>query len=192
MKTRTVTRTLVLVALMLNLGVAGAYAQQKHVKMTFSGTNVATTINLQANTVTDETHLAGRGSLGRFTFRELHADGAAPQPPTGGCLGPSFGVVKGAGVFRFQDGSLLIVTVVDGSGCVNPAAGKAALVVNYQITGGTGRLTGASGNLTMKATLMAVLRNASNAPALLTNTGKFEGTIFGAALEDEEREDGRQ
>ena len=184
MQTRTITPRLVLVALMLNLGVAGVYAQQKHVKMTFSGTNVATTINLQANTVTDETHLAGRGSLGRFTFRELHADGAAPQPPSG-CLGPSFAVLKGAGVFTFQDGSLLIVTVLNGAGCINPAAGKAALVVNYQISGGTGRFTGAKGNLTMSATLMAVLRNAANAPALLTNTGKFEGTIFGAAPEDE-------
>jgi hypothetical protein len=191
MQTRTVTRRLVLVALMLNPGVAAAHEEQSHVKMTFSGTNVATTINLQANTITDETHLAGRGSLGPFTFRELHADGAAPQPPSG-CVGPSFGVVKGAGVFRFPDGSLLIVTVVDGSGCINPAAGKAALVVNYQISGGTGRFTGASGNLTMTATIMPVLRNASNSPALLTNTGKFEGTIFRAALEDEEREDERQ
>ena len=191
MKTRTVTRTLVLVALMLNLGVAGAYAQQKHVKMTFSGTNVATTINLRASTITDETHLAGRGSLGRFTFRELHADGAAPQPPSG-CTGPSFGVLKGAGVFRVQDGSLLIVTVVDGSGCINLTAGHADLIVNYQISGGTGRFTGASGNLKMTATLMCWLRNASNACAFLTNTGKFEGTIFGAALEDEERQDERQ
>jgi hypothetical protein len=191
MQTRTVARRLVLVALMLNLGVAAAHAEQRHVKMTFSGTNVATTINLQANTITDETHLAGRGSLGPFTFRELHADGAAPQPPSG-CLGPSFAVVKGAGVFRFQDGSLLIVTVVDGSGCVNPAAGKAALIVNYQISGGTGRFTDTSGNLRMTATIMPVLRNAANAPALLTNTGKFEGTILGAALEDEEREDERQ
>jgi hypothetical protein len=185
MKTRTVTRTLSLVALMLNLGVAGVYAQERPVKMTFSGTNVATTINLQANTVTDETHLAGRGSLGRFTFRELHADGAAPQPSP--CLGPSFAVVKGAGVFSFQDGSLLIVTVVNGAGCINLAAGNAALVVNYQISGGTGRFTGASGNLTMTATLMAVLRNASNAPALLTNTGKFEGTVFGVDIENEDR-----
>ena len=105
---------------MLALGVAGAYAQHPrgHVKMTFSGTNVATTINLQANTVTDEMLAAGKGSLGRFTFRELHADGTAPQPPAG-CTGPSFGVLKGAGVFRFQDGSLLIVTLKDGSGCVN-------------------------------------------------------------------------
>ena len=191
MQTRTVTRRLVLVALMLNLGVAAAHAEKSHVKMTFSGTNVATTINLQANTITDETHLAGSGSLGPFTFRELHADGAAPQPPSG-CLGPSFAVLKGAGVFTFQDGSLLIVTVLNGAGCINPAAGKAALVVNYQITGGTGRFTGASGNLTMTATIMPVLGNASNAPALLTNTGKFEGTIFRAALEDEEREDERQ
>jgi hypothetical protein len=173
---------------MLNLGVAPAHAEQWHVRMTFSGTNVATTINLQANTVTDETHLAGIGSLGPFTFRELHADGAAPQPPSG-CMGPSFGVLKGAGVFRFQDGSLLIVTVVDGSGCINPAAGKSALVVNYKINGGTGRLTGACGNLAMTATLMPVPRNASNAPALLTNTGKFEGTMFRAALEDQGCED---
>ena len=46
-------------ALMLNLGVAGVYAQQIPVKMTFSGTNVATTINLQPNTITDEEHWPG-------------------------------------------------------------------------------------------------------------------------------------
>jgi len=98
--------------------------------------------------------------------------------------------VAGAGVFRFQDGSLLIVTVTDGSGCVNPAARNAALTVNYQISGGTGRFTGASGNLTMTATIASVLRNASNAPALLTNTGEFEGTILG--VEEEKRQDERQ
>ena len=38
---------------------------------------------------------------------------------------------------------------------------------------------------------MSVLRNAADAPAILTNTGKFEETIFGAALEDEERGDER-
>jgi hypothetical protein len=166
------------VALMLQLGVAGIYAQERPVKMTFSGTNVATMINLQANTVTDEQHSAGNGTFGAFTFRELHADGPAPQPPSG-CSGPNFGVVAGAGVFRFQDGSLLIVAVKDGSGCVNPAAGNAALSVNYQITGGTGRFEGASGALTYTATMTPVLRNASNAPALLTLTGEIEGTVSG-------------
>lgn len=190
MKISTVTRAFVLAALMLNLGVAAAYAGQERVKMTYSGTHVATTINLRANTVTDETQLAGWGSLGPFTFRELHADGASPQPPSG-CLGPNFAVLAGAGVFRFEDGSLLIVSVVDGSGCINLAAGNAALTVNYQITGGTRRFQGASGSLTMTATLMAVLRNAANAPALLTNTGKFEGTVFRATLEDDQYEDER-
>ena len=182
----TVTRTFVFVALMLDLGVAGAYAQNRHVKMTFSGTNVATTINLQANTVTDELHAAGKGSLGRFTFRELHADGVAPQPPAG-CTGPFFGVLKGAGVFSFQDGSLLIVTVKDGSGCVNLVERFAALIVNYEINGGTGRFANASGELTMTATHTPVLRNATNAPALLPIAGQFEGTIVRPEPENDDR-----
>ena len=188
MKTAIPTRTLVLTALMLYLGVAGAYAQQKPVKMTFSGTNVATTINLQANTVTDETHLAGGGSLGPFTFRELHADGAAAAAPSG-CTGPYFGVLKGAGVFQFLDESLLIVTVTGGSGCVNRAAGTAGLIVNYQVNGGTGRFTGASGSITMSATIMPILANAAGAPAFLTNTGTFEGTVIRAARGDGQDED---
>jgi hypothetical protein len=77
MKTRTVTRTLVLAALMLNLAVEGVYAQQP-VKMTFSGTLEVSTINLQPDTNTVGENVAGDGTLGPFTFRELHADvGAA-------------------------------------------------------------------------------------------------------------------
>jgi hypothetical protein len=188
MKTRPVTRTLVLLALMLNLGAAVAHAQHRrgHVELTFSGTNVATTINLQANTVTDELLAAGNSSLGRFTYRELHADGPAPQPPVG-CTGPSFGVLKGAGVFRFWDGSLLIVAVKDGSGCVNLAQRTSALIVNYQINGGTGRFANASGELTMTATQTPVLFNAANAPALLPIAGQFEGTIFKSAPEKDDR-----
>jgi len=181
-----------LTVLMVTLGVAGVNAQQdRPVKMRFSGTNVATTINLQTGTVTDETQLAGNGTLGAFTFRELHADGPSPEPPDN-CLGPNFAVVSGAGVFRFENGSLLNVTVVGGSGCVNLAAMHADLTVNYEITGGTGRFAGASGDLTMTATLVAVLRNASNQPALLTNTGEFEGMIFRAAVEAKERHDNRR
>jgi hypothetical protein len=191
MKTRTVTRTLVLVALMLNLGVAGVYAQQTPVKMRFSGTNVATTINLQPDTVTDEEVLAGDGTLGPFTFRELHADTAAPQP-SDICSGPTqlyFPTVAGAGVFRFQDGSLLAISITEGAVCVDLAAGVGHLTVTYQITGGTRRLKGASGTLTLTALLTPVLFNASNAPELLTNTGKFEGTVFGVAIEEEGRDE---
>src|SRR5215510_13682440 len=108
--------------LLIHLGIAGAYAQEIPVKMTFSGTNVATVINLKPDTVTDEHHSAGNGTFGAFTFRELHADASVP-PPNMPCAGPSFSVVAGGGVFRFQDGSLLVVVVKDGSGCINPAAG---------------------------------------------------------------------
>ena len=111
------------VALMLNLGVAGVYAQHRPIKMTFSGSNVATTINLQPGTVTDEQIVAGTGTLGPFTFRELHADGPSPQP-SASCSGPYFLVVAGAGVFRFQNGSLLTVRITDGNGCVDLAEGR--------------------------------------------------------------------
>jgi len=165
------------VALMIHLGVAGVHAQERPVKMRFSGTNVATTINLQPNTITDEQHSAGTGTFGGFTFRELHADATPAQPPSN-CFSPRyFAVVAGAGAFTFQDGSLLIVTVVDGSGCINLAAGNALLIIKYQVTGGTGRFEGASGELTLTATLKAVLRNASNAPALLMLTGEIGGTV---------------
>jgi len=177
------------VALMLTLGVTGVYAQARPVKMTFSGTNVATTINLRPGTITDEHQSAGRGSLGAFTFRELHADqGGAPASPT---CGPHFLVVAGAGVFHFEDGSLLSVEITEGDGCVDLTVPVALLTVKYQITGGTGRFEGASGELTMTEAQVAVLRNAAGMPALLMFTGEFEGTIAGVAKERENR-DGRQ
>ena len=74
---------------------------------------------------------------------------------------------------------MLIVTVVDGSGCVNLTAMNAVITVKYQITGGTGRFEGASGVLNYTATMRAVVRNASNAPALLAITKQIEGTLSG-------------
>ena len=186
MKTKTVTGILVLVALMLNLGVAAAYAQEKHVKMTFSGTLEVSAINLQPDTNTDGENVAGDGTLGPFTFRELHADVAVPQASST-CSGPTrifFPTVSGGGVLRFQDGSLLSVTITEGAICIDFAAGMAHLTETYQITGGTRRLKGASGTLTMTATLTPVVFNASNAVVLATNTGKFEGTIFGVPMEE--------
>ena len=76
------------VALMLNLGVASVYAQQTPVKMTFSGILGTTTTSLAPNTNTDEQSLAGNGTLGPFTFHELHADPVVPQP-SATCPGPT-------------------------------------------------------------------------------------------------------
>jgi len=169
------------VALMLNLGVAGVYAQQKPVKMTFSGSMVPTTINLGPNTITDEEHLDANGALGPFTFRKLRTDETIAQSfgRCGDGSGPNLRVVAGGGVFRFQDGSLLTVTIMGGNLCIDLDHLVGHLTETYQITGGTGRFEGAKGNLALTSTVRAVLFNASNAPALLTNTGEFEGTVSG-------------
>jgi hypothetical protein len=107
--------------LMLNLGVLGVNAQQNPVKMRYSGSNVATTINLQPDTVTDEELLAGNGTLGPFTYRELHADTNSPQPSSTCPL--FFATPVGAGVFRFQDGSLLKASITGRGGiCVDVGA----------------------------------------------------------------------
>ena len=176
------------VALMLNLGVAGVYAQQKPVKMTFSGTVEPSTIKLQPDTNTDEGNVAGKGTLGPFTFRELHADTASPQPSSA-CSGPTkvyFPTVAGGGVFRFQGGSLLTVTLTEGSSlCIDLTALVGHLTTTYKITGGTGRFKGASGTLTSTSTWTPVVLDAAGNPKLLTSTGEFDGMVFGVAKGDE-------
>ena len=185
-------KLLVTVALMLNLGAAGVYAQQKPVKMTFSGTLGPSALSLGPNTNTDEQNVAGDGTLGAFTFHELHADPATPQP-SGTCSGPThlyFPNVAGGGVFRFRDGSLLTVAVTAGSSiCIDLAAGVAHLTTNYQITGGTGRFKGASGLLTLTSMLTPVVFNASNGVVLGTDSGEFTGTVSGVAKQDERQDE---
>src|SRR5215831_15639891 len=152
------------VALMLNLGVAGIYAQQNPVRMTFSGSKVATSINLGPNTRTDEVHLAGNGALGPFTFRGLRTDETSyTLGSCGSGFGPNFRVVAGAGVFRIQEGSLLTVNLTKGALCVdvsdmNHLVGH--LTEAYEITGGTGRFEGAKGSLALTATLAVVMYDA--------------------------------
>src|SRR5215469_4629913 len=96
--------------LMLTLGVAAVYTQKKPVRMTFSGTSAPSTINLQQpDTSNGEDNFAGRGTLGLFTLRNVRAIANSPTPSST-CSGPNqlyFTEPAGAGVFRFQDGSLL-------------------------------------------------------------------------------------
>jgi hypothetical protein len=101
------TKDVAMVALMLNLGVAGIYAQEHPVKMTFSGNGALNAIDLKhpgANTA--EENVAGIGTLGSFTFRDLRAADTVPQPSSA-CAGLFFPSVAGGGIFRFRDGSLL-------------------------------------------------------------------------------------
>jgi hypothetical protein len=147
-------------ALIVSLGVASVSAEQRPVKLTLSGSMVATTIELQPNTITDEEQMAGNGTFGRFTFRKLRAD-ETPPLGTGSCgsgLGPIIRVVSGGGVFRFEDGSLLTATVTEGTLCVDLDHSVGHLVETYQ---------------------KVVLFSSAGAPKLLTMTGNIEGQISG-------------
>jgi hypothetical protein len=192
MKTRTVTRTLVLAALMLNLGVASVYAQQYAVRMVFSGNGAHSPINLQRpNTNTGEENVAGNGNLGQFTFRNVRATAVAPQPSST-CSGPArffFPSVAGAGIFRFQDGSVLTVNLTDGGDCIDLAAQEGHCTLTLQITGGTGPFKEASGVLTYTTTALPVLADAVNNPVFFTEAGELRGTISGVAREEEGRDE---
>src|SRR4051794_40657760 len=155
------------VALMVYVAAAGASAADErsaNVAMKASGDMLATAINLQEHTITDEEKLAGDGTLGSFTFHGLRADVDTPQTPDppATCATPLFfAVATGAGVFRFDDGSLLVVNVTGGGICIDLAAGMARLIEHYEIGRGTGRFLHASGHLTLTTTVTPVVFNAA-------------------------------
>jgi hypothetical protein len=154
-------------------------SRQGQVTMVFSGSMTPTAIEVQPNTITDEEVLAGSGSLGSFTFRKLRTDETVPQSfgSCGSGTGPSLRIVAGGGVFRFEDGSLLTIAVTEGVLCVDLDHLVGHMTETYQITGGTGRLKGASGELQVTGKLNPVMFSSAGAAVLLTNTGQLKGTV---------------
>ncbi len=166
-------------ALMLNLAIAGAYGQQTHVNMTFSGTGAASSIDLkQPGTNTAEENVAGNGTFGSFTFRSVRAIAMFPQPSST-CSGLFFPSAAGAGQLVFQDGSLLKVTLTQGGDCIDLVHGVGNCTLTYKINGGTGRFKNASGVLTYTETALPLLADVSNNPVFFSETGNFAGTISG-------------
>jgi hypothetical protein len=167
-------------ALMLNLGVATVSAQQNQVRMMFSGTSGPSTVNLQQpGTTNGEDNFTGNGTFGPFTFRNIRAISAAPQP-SATCSGPSqifFPNVAGGGVFRFQDGSLLTFSITQGGDCIDFVAQEAHCTLTLQVSGGTGRFQGASGILTFTEAVRPVLADASKNPVFFAATGEFTGAV---------------
>jgi len=183
---------IVTMALMFHLGVAGIYAHEESVKMTFSGTEAKSAIDLQVpETKTSEFNFAGTGTLGSFTFRNVEADGAFPQQ-SAACPGNQvyFPTVAGAGVFRFQDGSLLKVKLTEGHDCIDFVALEAHCTRTFEITGGTSRFKNVSGGiLTLTETVVPVLFDAAGNPAFFAATGEFTGRVSGVAQEDERQDE---
>jgi hypothetical protein len=165
--------------LIVCIGVACVHAQQQ-LKMTFSGTGGASSIDLKyPNTSNSEDNFAGDGSLGQFTFRDVRAINSAPSPSIT-CSGPNiihFSSVAGGAVFRFQDGSLLKLNLIQADDCIDLKARVAHCTMNFQIIGGTGRFENASGSITLSETPVPLLTDASNSPVFFASTGTFDGTI---------------
>jgi hypothetical protein len=171
-------------ALLLSFGVSTVYAQQRPVRMTFSGNGAGNAIDLKypgASTV--EENVAGIGTLGAFTFRDLRAAATLPQP-SGTCAGLFFPSVAGGGIFRFQDGSLLTVILTGGGDCIDLVHGVGHCTLTFKITGGTGRFQSASGGvLTYTETALPVFFDGSGtAPGMTTEVGDIAGTISGVSL----------
>jgi hypothetical protein len=180
-------------ALMLNLGVASVYAQRYPVKMEYSGTSGPSAVNLQQpGTQTVEENFAGNGALGPFTLRIISAETTSPQQPPSTCSGPAniyFSRVAGAGVLRFQDGSLLKVNLTQGEDCIDLAAQQSHCTMTFQITSGTGRFKDASGVLTLTETVVPVLADVLNNPVFFADTGEITGTVSGVAREPDHQEE---
>jgi ethanolamine utilization protein EutA (predicted chaperonin) len=167
--------------LMLSLGVAGVYAQQTHVNMTVSGTNAPSTVNLQVGSGTSEYNLAGKGTLGQFTFRLVSASAASPEQSST-CTGLYIPTLAGKGVFRFQDGSLLKVKLTGGSDCIDLMTQSALCTRILQIIGGTGRFRDASGGtITLTETVVPVVPNEFD---LFAVTGEITGKISGVNIDE--------
>ena len=167
-------------ALMLDLGVANVYAQHGPATMSFSGTAVPSVITIQPGVVSSEYNLTGRGTLGAFTFRTVES---SDQPP-GACPAADHSY-SGAGVIRFEDGSMVMVNLTQGSDCLDftSTAPVAHCTRTFQITGGTGRFKNlSSGTITLTETVLAVLFDVSNNPVLFAATGELTGTGSGMAM----------
>jgi hypothetical protein len=179
-------------ALILNLGVAGAYAQQRTVKMTFSGNGGPSVVDLkQPNTSNIEENVAGNGTLGTFTFRNISAEALSPQP-NNACPGLYFPrVAGGGGVLRFRDGSLMKVTLTQGGDCIDLVHMVGHCTLTLKIIGGNERFQNASGVLMYTETATPVVADAQNKPVFFTEAGEITGTVSGVAAE-EERQDERR
>ena len=177
-----------ILTLILTLGAAAANALDQPVKLTFSGVSDTSPDNLQQPaTSNDGDNFAGDGTLGAFTVRLVRAISNNPGSSST-CAGADqlfLTELAGGGVFRFQDGSLLNVSLTQGEDCINLTTGLAHCTLTFQITGGTGRFAHASGVLTMTETVNAVLFDALGNPVMFDATGEFTGKVSGVAGEED-------
>ena len=181
---RRATICLATVIVMLAIGGSAAYAGDQAVTLTFSGTSETSPTNLQQpNSTNDGDNFAGKSTLGAFTARNLRAISSV-LGSSDTCSGPNllyYPEISGASVIRFDDGSMIAMNLTQGADCIDLTTGLAHCTVTFQIIGGSGRFVNATGTLTMTETVGTVGVDALGNPVFFAATGKFAGTISGAA-----------
>jgi hypothetical protein len=177
-------KSIATMTLILNLALA-AGAQQVPVRMTFSGTGGASSIDLKfpgANTA--EENVAGSGIFGSFTLRDVRAASTVPQA-SNTCSAVFLPSTVGAAQIRFQDGSLLKLTLVQGGDCIDFVHPVGHCTLIFNITGGTGRFKNASGMLTYTETALPLLADGNGIPVYFSETGDITGAISGVSAGDD-------
>jgi hypothetical protein len=170
------------VTLLLGVAVTGVYAHDKPVTMTFSGNGGASAINQGVpNTSNFEENVAGKGTLGAFTFRNISAGSNAPGASST-CSTVYFPRLAGGGILRFDDGSLLNVSLTQGGDCIDFVALVGHCTLSLKIIGGTGRFKNATGWLTYTETARGVVPEIG-VPVLTTEEGEITGMISGVSEE---------
>lgn len=181
-------------ALIFHFGVAVMNAQSGPEKTTVSGTSAFSTISLRPDAPTSEYHLTGNSTLGRFDLRTISVSTPSPQQsgPCSASTNYHLSVVAGAGVFRFENGSLLTAVLTGGDDCIDFSAGQAVCIRILQVTGGTGRFKDAVGStVTLTMTVVPVVGDASNNPVFFAVTGDITGAVAGVAT-DQGSQDGQK
>ncbi len=97
--------------------------------------------------------------------------------PTGLCAAGEIegSVVEYSIVRRYENGDLLYSTLVDGVLCFDPATGLASLVIDAELTGGTGRFANATGTYTADFTVRLLVPD----PMGGIGHGAFYGPVTG-------------
>jgi hypothetical protein len=176
-------------ALMLAVCCLTGLAHEAPVQMRFSGNGTATSsVNpQQPDSTTGEENVDGTGTFGPFTFRNITAEANSPSASST-CTDASrvyFARLAGGDLFRFGDGSLLKVKLLEGGDCIDFVAGEGHCRLTLQVTGGTGRFGHATGMLTYTETATPVTFDSANTPVLFTEVGEITGVIDGITDCDE-------
>ena len=164
-----------LLAITLSATLGAAATTDKQLNESISGDFVDTAIDTNGDGVA-AAHFVGvaKGS-GSPSYQGLQE---IQFTPTGLCeAGEVEGVIVAYSmVRRYSNGDLLFSELVDGSLCLDPAAGKATVTINAAINGGTGRFEGATGSYVIEYEVTALLPD----PTGGIGHGAFSGASNGS------------